>query len=84
MDERRDEKLVFKLINKMNCADLKTHIFLTQDKYDITKIYDRSGYSPLHFAAYKNSDKICEVLCEFILVRENNRLFANSVEERES
>jgi hypothetical protein len=83
MDDRRDEKLVFKLISKMSSVDLKTHIFLTQDKYDITKIYDRSGYSPLHFAAYKNSEKICEVLIEFIMVRENNRMQYQSIEERD-
>lgn len=67
MDERRDEKLVFKFIQRGVLVDLKQHINQTKARYDITKIYDRQGYSPLHFAAYKNSDKMCEVLCEFLM-----------------
>lgn len=59
MDERRDEKLVFKFIQRMEPTELKSHLELTKSKFDVTKIYDRSGYSPLHFAAYKNSDRLC-------------------------
>jgi ankyrin repeat protein len=69
MEDRREEKLVFKFISKINATQLKAHIQQTHDKYEITKIFDRSGYSPLHFAAYKNSSKICKILCEYILER---------------
>jgi len=69
MDEKRDEKLVFKYIQRMEPHELKAHLENNRDRMDVTNIYDRSGYSPLHFAAYKNSDKLCEVLCEFILKR---------------
>ncbi len=43
-------------------------------------IYDRTGYSPLHFAAYKNSDRLCEILCEFVLTPEVGK--ENSEEEK--
>lgn len=66
MDEKRDEKLVFKYIQRMEPLDLKSHLEHSKDKFNVTQIYDRTGYSPLHFAAYKNSDKLCEILCEFI------------------
>ena len=69
MDDRRDEKLVFKYIQRMEPNELKNHLELTRDRFEITEIYDRTGYSPLHFAAYKNSDRLCEILCEFVLAR---------------
>jgi ankyrin repeat protein len=59
MDERRDEKLVFKFINRGDEKELLEILEQAKDKIDITKIYDRSGYSPLHFAAFKNFDRIC-------------------------
>lgn len=43
------------------------HLQVSRGKFDITEIYDRQGYSPLHFAAYKNQEKMCEALCEFLL-----------------
>jgi hypothetical protein len=39
----------------------------TESRYDITEIYDKSGYSPLHFAAYKNSERMAEILMEFVI-----------------
>ncbi len=42
------------------------HLRLTETSYDVTEIYDKSGYSPLHFAAYKNSDRLAEVLIRFV------------------
>ena len=46
--------------------------------FSITSIYDKSGYSPLHFGAYKNSEKICKVLIDFILEGDNKNI---SIEE---
>ena len=69
MEERRDEKLVFKYLQRMEAMELKVHLESTKDKFDVTTLYDRSGYSPLHFASYKNSDRLCEILCEFVLSR---------------
>jgi len=48
----------------------------------VTTIYDRTGYSPLHFAAYKNSDKLCDILCEFILTSDKIEVDENSEEEK--
>ena len=65
-DDRREEKLVFKYIQRIEVGELTRHLIETESKFNITEIYDRSGYSPLHFSAYKNSDKIAEVLCHFV------------------
>jgi ankyrin repeat protein len=51
----------------MEPTELKHHLEATRERFDVTTIFDRTGYSPLHFAAYKNSDKLCEILCEFVL-----------------
>jgi ankyrin repeat protein len=63
MDERRDEKLLFKYISRNEETYLKSHLEMCLDKFDVTTVFDRSGYSPLHFAAFKNFEKVCEVLC---------------------
>ena len=39
----------------------------TKEKFNVTQLYDKSGYTPLHYAAYKNIEKACEILIEFIL-----------------
>lgn len=69
--------MVFKFIQRLVPADLKKHLEDTQDKYDVTKIFDRSGYSPLHFASYKNSDSMCSVLIEFILTMGDQTLLSD-------
>jgi ankyrin repeat protein len=74
LDDRRDEKLVFKYINRGDERYLLDHMEQVKDKVDLTKIYDRSGYSPLHFAAFKNFEKICEVLCEHVIKMDSNAL----------
>jgi ankyrin repeat protein len=82
MDDKRDEKLVFKYIQRMEPNELKSHLENNRDKLDVTNIYDRSGYSPLHFAAYKNSDKLCEILCEYILTSHKIEEIENSEDEK--
>lgn len=67
LEERRDEKLVFKFIQRMDFSELKHHLNTTKDKFNVTQIYDKSGYTPLHYAAYKNIEKACEILTDFIL-----------------
>ena len=39
----------------------------TRDKVEITCIYDKSGYTPIHYAAYKNIEKAVEIIIRFIL-----------------
>ena len=51
----------------MDFSELKNHLDTTKDKFNITQIYDKSGYTPLHYAAYKNIEKACEILIDFIL-----------------
>jgi len=50
----------------MEVDELYKHLIASEHKFDITEIYDRSGYSPLHYAAYKNSEKSAEILCNFV------------------
>lgn len=68
-----EEKLVFRLIYRSdpNQADaLAQHLLETKDKIDITNIYDRGGYSPLNYAAYKDRYMAFKVLIEFVQKRE--------------
>lgn len=30
-------------------------------------IFDKSGYTPVHYAAYKNNEKAVEILINFVL-----------------
>ena len=57
---------MFKYIQRNEPQDLQRHLVETEGRFDVTEIYDRSGYSPLHFAAYKNSSKIAVILCDFV------------------
>jgi ankyrin repeat protein len=38
----------------MDYEELKHHLNLTKDKFNVVSIYDKSGYTPMHYAAYKN------------------------------
>jgi hypothetical protein len=65
-DERRDEKNVFKYIQRVEIHELARHLVATEDRYNLTTIYDRSGYTPLHFATYRNVQDAIEVLIDFV------------------
>lgn len=45
---------------------------VTRQSIDVTKIFDKSGYTPLLYAAYKNIPKACEVIIEFLLSDEED------------
>ena len=34
---------------------------------DITKVYNCDGFSPLHFAAYKNCSIAACILCQYVI-----------------
>ena len=36
-------------------------------------IYDKSGFNPLHYSAYKNTDRAVEILINFALSEEADR-----------
>lgn len=67
MDERRDEKLIYKFIQRMDYEELRFHLINSSERIDVTKIFDRSGHSPLHYGAYKNLHKVCSILINFVL-----------------
>ena len=39
----------------------------TKDSIDIMSIHDKSGYSPIHYASYKNMLKASAVIINFLL-----------------
>jgi len=51
----------------MDFLELKKHLIATRDKFNLLNIFDKSGYSPINYAAYKNIEKACEILIEFVL-----------------
>ena len=63
----RIKNTVFKLIARSETKKLKTHLSTSKNKIDIRNIYNESGYSPIHYAAYKNFTAVCEVIVEFML-----------------
>ena len=67
LEDRREEKEVFRLIKDMEFVELEKHLNTTKDRFNVISIYDKSGYSPLHYAAYKNIGRACEILIEFVL-----------------
>ena len=66
-EDRRDERLVYKYIQKQDYSDLTNHLHATKSKFDIVSIHDKSGYTPLMYAAYKNHERACEILIDFVL-----------------
>ena len=67
MEDLKDEKLVFKYIQRMDFPELVKHLQNSRDKYDLLSLFDKSGYTPMHYAAYKNIDKAVEILIKFVL-----------------
>ena len=61
----------------MDFSELKNHLNTTKDKFNVFNIYDKSGYSPIHYAAYKNIEKACEILIEFVLSDESDKTGGN-------
>ena len=55
----------------MDFTELHNHLYDSKDKFDLLKIYDKSGYTPIHYAAYKNIEKACEILIRFVLADED-------------
>ena len=54
----------------MDFAELRAHLDATKDRFNVANIYDKSGYTPIHYAAYKNIEKACEILISFALADE--------------
>lgn len=58
----------------MDFVELENHLFASKEKFDLLKIYDKSGYTPIHYAAYKNIEKACEILIQFVLAEDEEEL----------
>lgn len=46
--------MVFILIQRHDIVGLESHLEETREKFNVMKIFDKSGYSPLHYAAFKD------------------------------
>jgi len=66
-DAKSDEKLIYKLIVKKDNHSLKEHLLNKESVLNLTEIYDKQGYSPLHFATFKNSYSAVKVLLNFLI-----------------
>jgi ankyrin repeat protein len=67
--DQSEEKLVFRLIYRsdQHQADaLIQHLNDTKDRIDVTNIFDRGGYSPLNYAAYKDRYMAFKALIDFV------------------
>ena len=73
-EEKREEKFIFKYIQRMDFGSLESHLRSTRNKFDIMQIYDKSGYTPIHYAAYKNIDRAVEIIIKFALSEDSDRL----------
>lgn len=81
LEERREEKLVFKFIQRMDFSELEHHLHATRDRFNVQSIFDKSGYSPIHYAAYKNIEKAVEILINFALFDQHDSRSAPLGEE---
>ena len=52
--EARPLGLLWVLITSGEHESLERHLEETVDKFDVTKIFNSSGFTPLHLAAYKS------------------------------
>lgn len=92
---RRDEKLIYTFIVKMDYRNLKIHLHNSANRdsdvhgstgqtgaagsyLDITKIFDKKGLTPLHFAAFQNSLKCAQILCEHVRQHGDGRMVSDS------
>lgn len=82
IDINKDKTLVYRLIQRHEISELESHLINTQDDFDITTLYDKSGYSPLHYAAYRNSFESVQVLCDFLLGKHISTLDADESDRR--
>ena len=71
-DSRHDERQLYKLISKQDFDELALHLKSSRSSVDVTKVFDKSGYTPLLYAAYKNITKACEIIVEFLLSDEED------------
>jgi hypothetical protein len=63
---------LYKLISKQDFEGLALHLKNTRFSIDVTKVFDKSGYTPLLYGAYKNITKACEIIVEFLLSDEED------------
>lgn len=66
-EDRRNEKLVYKFITLLAYEDLEQHLKAKANEFNLLKVYNNAGYSPVIQAAYKNQEKVLKILIDFVL-----------------
>ena len=66
-EAKESEKLIFRYIKHMAFAELKSHLESTRGEFDLAKVLNKDGMSPIHYAAYTNMYQAIKIICEFIL-----------------
>ena len=66
-EAKEGEKLIFRYIKHMAFAELKSHLESIRDEFDIAKVHNKDGMSPIHFASYTNMYHAIKIICEFTL-----------------
>ena len=51
----------------MDFDGLEKHLETNKDKFDVMSIFNTSGFTPVHLAAYKSLNRVCEILIRFVL-----------------
>ena len=63
-----DLEYIFKYIEQTDYGRLQSALQIQRRQHDVAKVFDREhGYTPLMFAAYKNSEEACKILIDFFL-----------------
>jgi ankyrin repeat protein len=60
------------LIQTHDYRGLHEHLNRTRGKFDLNNSYNKSGFTPLLYAAEKNNGQACEILINFLLCSESD------------
>ena len=71
-EKEKSATLIWNHIKSNDDEGLKEHLEQNKDKFDVTKIFNPTGFTPIHLAAYKSQLRICEILIEFALNNGND------------
>ena len=65
--EARISNVIWAYINNHDHEGLENHLEMTKNKIDITRLYNSSGFTPIHLAAYKGQNQTIQIMIDFVL-----------------
>ena len=63
----RNVSEVYQLIICGEHEKLERHLEENSERFNVTRIFNQSGFTPAHLAAYKGQNRMCEILINFVL-----------------